>query len=107
MVTDCCVVTDYFNGNQSLKSQQVNKNRACCSFSFVGKACYNLLKQLVADLWIKSFDNRLQRVFRELATDLSQAMRTHQDCCNNLLQDVDKLLADYVFWMFSVSNKTL
>lgn len=69
-----------------LKLQLVNKNRACCNLSFVGKACYNLLKQLVADLWIKSFDNRLQRVFRELATDLSQAMRTRPD--TGLLQQL-------------------
>ena len=47
------------------------------------RTCYNLLKQLAASLWITSFDN-------QLATSLLTT-------CNNLLQDVNRLVATCVF----------
>ena len=60
------------------------------------QTCYNLFKQLVASLWITSFDNQLATslltAFNTLVVNkLSQAMRTHPDIgllITSLLQDV-------------------
>ena len=68
--------------------------------------CYNLLKQLAASLWIKSFDNQLATSLlatcsRLVVNKLSQAMQTHPDIgllITCLLQDVNRLVPTCAFF---------
>ena len=73
------------------------------------QTCYNLLKQLAASLWIKSFDSQLATSLlttcnRLVVNKLSQAMRTHPDIglliTSLLIQDVNRLVAprNSLFW---------
>ena len=66
---------------------------------------YNLLKQLVASLWITGFDNQFARSVlitynRLVVNKLSQAVGTHLDIglsITSQCQDVNKLVATCVF----------
>ena len=69
------------------------------------QACYNLLKQFVASLWITSFEYRLVTSLlttcnRLVVNKLSQAMQTHSDIgllITSLLQYVNGLIATCAF----------
>ena len=64
------------------------------------QTCYNLLKQLAASMWIKSFDNQLVTSLlttcnRPVVNKLSQGIGTHPDISllkTSLLQDVNRLV---------------
>ena len=89
-----------------IELQQACESQACCNLSFA-ETWYNLLKQLVASLWITSFDNQLAITLlttcnRIDINKLSQAMRTYPDIglliqsfarCH---QDLMQLLAVYL-----------
>ena len=67
---------------------------------------YNLLKQLVASLWITSFENQLATSLlttcnRLVVNKLSQAIRTHPGIgllITSLLQDVNRLVVTCAFF---------
>ena len=77
------------------------------------QTCYNLLKQLAANLWITSFDNQLATSLlttcnKLVVNKLSQTMRTHSDIgllMTTLLQDVNKLIETCVFRYVTVSTE--
>ena len=76
---------------------------------------YNLLKQLVASLWITSFDNQLETSLlatcnRLIVNKLSQAIGMHPDISlfvTSLLQDVNRFVSTCMFlldYIFSMLN---
>ena len=93
----CCNLSANFSISSSChKSVKIRLVTTCCL-----QTCYNLLKQLAANLLITSFDNQpatslLTTCKRRTVNKMSQAIRTHTNISlliTSPLQDVNRLVA--------------